>query len=198
MFFGETDVQKQYFGNDVCFGFFAISVCAAEIVLIPTADTFVRDGGNVDDNFGEANRIELKFEGDREGMTRVGFLKFDISSIAAVEKANLRLYIEFSDQLDVRTLAFSDVTGEEWSEGELTWAAAPLGEAELIAEIDVVSQLAKWYEVDVTEWLKAYVAKGAQEISIRINNKADHWGGAVFVTSKEGDEENHPQLVVVN
>ncbi len=59
-------------------------------------------------------------------MSRIGFLKFDISDIATVNRGTLRLYVEFSDQLDIRTLAFYDMTEIDWSEEELTWATAHL------------------------------------------------------------------------
>ena len=35
-----------------------------------------------------------------EGMTRVAFIKFDISDLATLERAILRLYVEFVDQLE--------------------------------------------------------------------------------------------------
>ncbi len=72
-----------------------------------------------------------------------------------------------------------------------------LGGAPLVAELDVVGQLETWYEIDLSDWLLEHVLKGTKEVSLRINNLADHWGGAVFITSKEGDVNNQPQLVVV-
>ena len=46
-------------------------------------------------------------------MTRVAFIKFDISDLATLERAILRLYVEFVDQLENRVISLYDVTGME-------------------------------------------------------------------------------------
>ncbi|NMB39301.1 MAG: DNRLRE domain-containing protein [Firmicutes bacterium] len=175
----------------------AVNAAAAEVVLNPVADTFVRDGDNAAENFGDADRLELKWESDREGMTRISFIKFDISDITAVEKATLRLWVEFSDVLESKVIGVYDVTGEEWSESELTWENAPLTGGTHVKDLYTDNLGYLWLKVDLTEQVKQYILDGVQEISIRLENKSDHWGGAVFITSKEG-ENNHPELVIVN
>src|SRR5690554_8016084 len=104
----------------------AVGVSAAEVVLYPIEDAYVRDGGDAATNFGASEQLQLKYESEREGFTRVIFLKFDISEIESVEKATLRLFLEKNDVLEFKTLAFYDITGEEWSEHEITWENAPL------------------------------------------------------------------------
>src|SRR5690606_16751705 len=76
-----------------------ISILTIDRVLHPTADTFVRGGASASTNYGDAEILEVKFENGRPDMTRVAFLKFDLSDFASVEWAVLRLYAGFSDQL---------------------------------------------------------------------------------------------------
>lgn len=165
-------------------------------VIYPTADTFIRDGGSANTNYGNAARLELKYEADRAGMSRIAFLKFDLSDFAGVEQAALRLFVEFSDVLETRVLRFYDVTGIKWSENSLTWENVPLESGTLIVDLNVSNESGLWYEIDLTEQVKHQLLKGSDEISIRIENKTSHWGGAVFFTSKEG-EKNHPELRII-
>lgn len=173
-----------------------ISVSAAEVSLKPVADTYIRDGDQVDTNFGDIDVLELKWEADRGGMTRIAYLTFNIADLASVESATLRLYAEWVDQLEVRELAVRDISGVEWSENELTWENAPQDEGALIGHLFVVSLDGIWYELDVTKEVQQLVREGASSFSVRIENLDDHWGGLVRFSSKEGG--NSPQLVVVN
>src|SRR5690606_28994582 len=97
-----------------------------ELVLFAIEDSYVRGGGFASTNFGASEQLELKYEAENEGNTRVIFLKFDISEIESVEEATLRLFLVKNDVLDFKTLAFYDITGLEWSEAEITWENAPL------------------------------------------------------------------------
>lgn len=173
-----------------------ISVSAAEVNLKPVADTYIRDGDQADTNFGDIDILELKWEADRGGMTRIAYLTFNIADLASVESATLRLYAEWVDQLEVRELAVRDISGVEWSENELTWENAPQDEGALIGHLFVVSLDGIWYELDVTKEVQQLVREGASSFSVRIENLDDHWGGLVRFSSKEGG--NPPQLVVVN
>jgi len=174
----------------------AMNVSAAEHVLNPIADTFVRDGWNAEENYGTVESLELKWESDREGMTRIAFITFDISDISSVERAKLRLYVEWADQLEVRELAVWDMTGFEWSENELTWESAPSEGGSLITYLGVPNIPDIWYDVDVTSILKDHVEEGASTFTVRIENISDHWGGLVNITSREG--ANPSQLVIVD
>jgi len=177
----------------------AANAAAAEIVLHPIADTYVRDGGDAANNFGAAEVLQLKWESDRGGMSRIVFLKFDISEVPAVERATLRLFMELNDVLELKRLAFYDITGVEWSESEITWETAPLTGGEHIRDTFTDNFANVWLEVNITDKGQKKVSAGKDLISIPVEHKSDHWGGAIFFTSKEGAEaQNHPQLVIVH
>lgn len=175
----------------------AVNVSAAELVLKPLEDTYIRDGGDAANNFGNADVLQLKWESDRGGMTRTVFLKFDISEIENVERATLRLFMELNDVLEMKHIALYDITGVEWSENTLTWETAPKTGGEHIRDVFTDNFANVWLEINLTEFVKKHAAAGTKVVSIRIEHKSDHWGGAIFFTSKEGaDATKHPQLVI--
>ncbi|NMB39303.1 MAG: DNRLRE domain-containing protein [Firmicutes bacterium] len=165
-------------------------------LLEPEADAFVRGGGYSSNNYGSSANLEVKWERENESMTRVAFLKFDISNFATIERAILNLYVEFSDQLENRVIAFYDATGAEWSEDDLTWENAPLTDGTYITSRNVSDESGLWYEINLTQMVKNHVEQGHDEIIIRIENRTSHWAGLVRFTSKEG-RENTPELSVI-
>jgi hypothetical protein len=165
-------------------------------ILKPTADTFVRGGAYGETIFGSRENLEVKWERDNEGMTRVAFIKFDISDLATLERAILRLYVEFVDQLENRVISLYDVTGMEWSEWDLTWENAPVTGGTFITARSVSNQADVWYEFNLTQMVKQHVEQGSPEITIRIENSTSHWAGLVRFASREG-RANTPELSVI-
>ena len=104
-------------------------------------------------------------------MTRVAFLKFDLSDFASVEWAVLRLYAGFSDQLENRVIAIYDVTGADWSESDLTWENAPLTEGKMISSRSVSNESGVWYEFTITRIVQEHIEQGVEEITIRVESK---------------------------
>lgn len=165
-------------------------------ILTPIADAFVRGGGTASNNYGSNESLEVKLERGNDGMTRVAFLKFDISDFSTMEQAILRLYVDFSDQLDNRVIELHDATGIKWTEDELTWNNAPLTAGSLITSFNVSSDSELWYEANITQMVKDHVDRGNDELVIRIENRTSHWAGLVSFASKEA-EDNTPELSVI-
>ena len=162
--------------------------------LYPTADTFVRGGEYAGHKLGGLPRLEVKLDNEQPNMIRFAFLRFDLGGLPPLEKAVLRLYAEYADNLRTRRLSLYDITDFEWPGDHTTWETAPLTGGDFIAGFDVTNKNGVWYEVDVTEAVKRRMEKG--EISFRLQVDTSHWGSAVFFTSKEG-EKNQPELSLV-
>jgi hypothetical protein len=194
----EADLQAGYDELVAAFNAFkeSIYIDPNHRVLHPTADTFVRGGASASTNYGDAEILEVKFENGRPDMTRVAFLKFDLSDFASVEWAVLRLYAGFSDQLENRVIAIYDVTGADWSESDLTWENAPLTEGKMISSRSVSNESGVWYEFTITRIVQEHIEQGVEEITIRVESKTSHWGGLVTFTSREGNE-NLPELSII-
>lgn len=129
-------------------------------------------------------------------MTRVAFIKFDVSGLASVERAVLRLYAEWADELENRVISLFDVTGLEWSEWDLSWENASTAGGAFIASRNVTNTPGVWYEFNVTQMVKQHVEQGATEITIRIECSTSHYVGMVRFTSREA-KENSPELSVI-
>lgn len=165
-------------------------------LITPIADAFVRGGGTAGNNYGEDKNLEVKLERGNDGMTRVAFLKFDISDFATMERAILRLYVDFSDQLESRVIGLYDATGAEWEENKLTWNNAPLSGGDIVTSFNVSDESGLWYEANITQMVKKHVEQGHDEIVIRIENRTSHWAGLVRFASKEAGEKA-PVLSVI-
>lgn len=174
----------------------AVNVAAAEHVLNPVADAFVRDGEHDQNNYGSDPVLELKWDANGPGFTRITFITFDIENINSVERAKIRLFAEWVDVLEVRELVVFDVTGFEWVEEELTWNDVSFEDGTIIGYLDVPNIEKIWHEIDVTDQLKEHVASGASTFTVRIENLSDHWGGLVRFSSKEGADA--PELVIID
>lgn len=165
-------------------------------ILKPTADAFVRGGAYRGSLFGSRENLEVKLDRENEGMTRVAFIKFDVSGLASVERAVLRLYAEWADELENRVISLFDVTGLEWSEWDLSWENASTAGGAFIASRNVTNTPGVWYEFNVTQMVKQHVEQGATEITIRIECSTSHYVGMVRFTSREA-KENSPELSVI-
>lgn len=164
-------------------------------LLEPIGDAFVRGGSSARNNYGAVGNLEVKLEQGNDEMTRIAFLKFDISDFQTIEQAILRLYVEFSDQLENRIIGFYDVTGARWSEDDLTWESAPLTDGAFVTSRNLSDESGLWYEINLTQLVKNHVEQGSDQVVIRIENRTSHWAGLVRFTSKEGD--NAPELSVI-
>src|SRR5690348_8657297 len=87
---------------------------ASSSTLNPTDDTYVYEGTNADTNYGSSSTLAVK---TASGSNRYAFLKFDLSSIASVGSAKLRVYGSASAST---TLNAYDTT-DSWSESAITW-----------------------------------------------------------------------------
>ncbi len=141
------------------------------VFLRPTADAFVRDAADADANYGRARRLTVKTAG--AGNNRDAYLKFDISGApGAIRRATLSFSAGLSragaPAVEVSVHAVAD-TG--WTERGLTWNNKPsLGSA--LGSVRVLSTTYAWYEVDVTDYVRAQKAAGQTVISLGLHNAA--------------------------
>ena len=109
----------------------------------PTDDATVVKGGQ-NKNFGR--QPELKIDADPG--EKKSYLRFDFSrvSVAAIQKATLRLYAVNSAPFGG---SFIKITNNDWNEDSITWNNAPSVDGAFLGTIpDIVEN--RWYELDVT------------------------------------------------
>jgi fibronectin type 3 domain-containing protein len=98
----------------------------------PVADTYVRDGGSTNTNFGFDTTLPVKNDGTN-GFTRNSFLKFDMRGLADAQSIQLQLT---PYQVDgSATLACELVTDDSWTETGMTWNNQPAGSGMVITNV---------------------------------------------------------------
>jgi hypothetical protein len=85
-------------------------------------------------------------------------VKFNLGSISSIANAKLRLFGSLlSSENRLMALSIGD-TSTSWSESTITWNNRPSPQT-TVGSFTVTGTTAKWYELDVTSFLKAQHAR---------------------------------------
>ena len=157
------------------------------------AASYVRNGTFANQNFGNDSSILVKRSANT-GNTREGYLRFDLSSVSAINSAKLRLTGRLSAALagGILTNIYS-ASNTTWSESGLTWNNKPAAGTALRGSLRVNGTTNQAYEVDLTSFLKSEFAAGRKVVTLVLKNPdiTDPW--TVFASDETATP---PQLVV--
>jgi hypothetical protein len=157
--------------------------------LVASADGFVWDGVP-DAHFGRARVLDVK--SNSPGLNRDAYFRFDTSSLSGdVSSAKLRFYggLTASGTMSAGVFAVHD-TG--WSESGLSWSTRPkVGEQ--LGGVTISSTSNGWYEVDVSDYVRAERNAGHTAVSLVVHSLK-------VTTAKLGiasrESANAPRLVL--
>ncbi|MEA2710870.1 MAG: hypothetical protein QOF78_3471 [Phycisphaerales bacterium] len=161
--------------------------------LRAAADATVRDGSFAGQNFG--GDLTLGVKKNNTGWNRVTYLKFDLAGISTVSLARLRLYGKLDNtaakNIPIDVFGVSTTT---WAENTINWNNKPATGAIAIGRFTVTDTIARYYEVDISKYVKDQKAAGKTIIALALK-------GAVFtsplaVFNSDENAANKPQLVV--
>jgi hypothetical protein len=162
------------------------------VLLRTTDDGYVRDGSHANTNFGAATQLQLKQ--DAAGYARESFLRFDLSSVTSITSAKLRLFGRMDNGVtpSVGFNVYAASATKVWSESTLTWNNRPTAASStVIATATVGGTTGKWYELDLTAFLKQQLAAGATSVTLVLKAAGKSNGPIVF----DSDEAaNRPEL----
>ncbi|CAH8281452.1 putative secreted protein (Por secretion system target) [Mariniflexile fucanivorans] len=117
-----------------------VSAVAGTINLNVGADTYVRDAGNANTNYGSDENIVTVATG------RYGYLKFDLSSVPGpIISAKLRIYQRTTFKF---YRSIYDVADDNWTESEITWNNKPAFENERAR----ITTSSAWNEWDISSY----------------------------------------------
>jgi CSLREA domain-containing protein len=158
-----------------------------------TSDTaaYVRDGSSSATNFGSKTTLEVKKS--TTGFNRESFVKFNIGSISSIGSAKLRLFGSLLSSENPSILLSVGDTTTPWSESTITWNNRPSPQTS-VGSFTVTGTTAKWYELDVTSFLKA--AKAANRTSVSFVIRSTQSTNATCSFNSDDAAANRPQLVV--
>lgn len=160
--------------------------------LRATADTHVRDGAYATQNFGGSTSLEVK-KSSLAGSNRQAWLRFDLSGISTISSAKLRLYGQTNSSTGSTAIQLLSSSSTTWGEASLTNANKPaVGSA--IGSFSVSGTTSKWYEIDVTSFLKAQKAAGKTAVTFVLNGLNSVDPLATFTSDEAAS--NRPELRV--
>ncbi|GGB83617.1 hypothetical protein GCM10011325_08960 [Dyadobacter sediminis] len=165
------------------------------IVLPALADVHVRDGEFANQNFGASGLLEVK--SGSEDVTRNTYLQFSVRGLLekdALISAKLRIYGYNAENTGKTNVSAYGIDNNEWTESGITWENAPVGGFIPLSYADVNDE-AKYYELDVTEHVRAQFGSG-RIVSILLKNPTDR-NRKLYFHSKENPSGNAPQLVIL-
>jgi hypothetical protein len=160
--------------------------------VIGTSTTaYVRDGTSANSNFGSATQLQVKK--DATGYSRESYLKFDVSSLGTIRSGKLRLYGAASASAALSLGLYA--APSTWNESTLTWNNRPTATL-LVSSFTVSGTTSKWYEIDITAFLKSERAAGRSVVTLAIKSNTPSSTMAVF--NSDDAASNAPQLVVLS
>jgi Big-like domain-containing protein/carboxypeptidase family protein/beta-propeller repeat-containing protein/IPT/TIG domain-containing protein len=162
-----------------------------------SADAYVRDGSTASTNFGTSS--ELHTQQGSAGSNRESYLRFDLNAVNNIAYAKLRVYGRLSDAsgTNVPIGAYSVSSTPTWGEsgsGSITWNLKPNTGATALSSATVTDNVNRWYEFDVSSYIKQEKFEGRSIISIALKNLAASSPFAIF-NSREA-AGNRPQLLL--
>lgn len=135
--------------------------------LEAVADTYVRDGGSANTNFGTSTNLVVKNGGTfGSGFNRNSYLRFNVGGLDQAENVALKLV---PYQVDgSATFAYELVSDDTWSETAMTWNNQPAGSGTIAASVGAY-RVGVPVSVDVTDLVKAE-ALGDGILSLKISD----------------------------
>lgn len=166
----------------------------AVTALRAVADAYVRNGTYATANYGVATELAAK-RSSTTGNTRETYLRFDLSSVASIDSARLRLFGRLADARNPSvTTTVYNASNTTWGESSITWNNKPVSGTTSRGSITVAGTTDNWYELDLTNFIKAEQAAGRARVTLVLKNLSvtDAW--PIFASDEAA--ANRPELVV--
>lgn len=159
--------------------------------LSPTADTFVRDGGSADANFGSSDQLVVKYDGGT-GFNRNTYLRFDVRDLANAQSVLLKL-IPFQVDAANASITFELLNDDSWNEQTITWNNQPIGSGNVVATVgNYVVGLAKYIDLTTVARSEA-VGDGVLSLKLTMTSAGNNFVG--FHSSDVANAALRPLLI---
>ena len=170
---------------------YRVTVIAQRVTAV--SDAYIRAGSFASTNFGTASTLLAK-KGVSDDNTSRSYLRFDIGSIASSSRVRLRLRgrLESAVTPSVTTTVYA-VNDTAWGERTVTWNTRPDLDI-VLGTFAVVGTTARAIEIDITPFVRARQAAGADAITIALRSLV-HTSSAAIFNAREA-VSGQPQLVI--
>lgn len=164
------------------------------VTLTPLADAYVRSGAYANQNYGSADSLVVKKNTSTDSRRRT-YLKFSLVGVPDISKATLRVYGANVTDADILSMSVFGINTDAWTESGITWNNAPTDSTSALSAVDVRDE-SRYYELDVTDYVKAQFDSDKVVSLMLYNNNAANTNAVLRFNSKE-HAQNRPQLVIV-
>jgi hypothetical protein len=165
-----------------------------ETTVAVAADAYVRDGSSANSAFGGAASLQVRQS--TSGNTRWTYLTFDTSAVPSITRARLRLFgaLSGTSSTSVQTAVYPSAN-TSWNEATLTWNNKPASGTSALASVTMAnSTTARWYEWDVTNYLRQEKIAGRHVVTLVLKNTSPSTVNDAFNAKEAGS--NAPQLAI--
>ncbi|KAA6438333.1 DNRLRE domain-containing protein [Dyadobacter flavalbus] len=171
----------------------AIEVIAASQTLNAVADAYVRDGSYSATNYGNLPELNVKNAAGDASIKRSSYVRFQLPQTVNAGSAKLRIYgHNHENSKDIYLHAYG-VDNDSWTENGISKNNAPAASTASLGSV-AVNDKYKYYEIDVTSYVKAQQASGSNLVTLLLADPNNRNTRLVF-NSKE-NSANPPQLVI--
>jgi unsaturated chondroitin disaccharide hydrolase len=171
-------------------------LAAAITTLRASDDAYVRGGTYAAMNFGGATDLVVKHSLSTSSI-RETYVSFDLSAVADVSTAALRLYGRLSASTNPSLVTYIiPVSGAAWTESGINWNNRPTANATPLGWITVAGTAGKWYEFNVTGFVQAEKAAGRNRVTFVLRNHTPSDAQTLFASDEA--TANRPELVVAS
>ncbi|KAA6439302.1 DNRLRE domain-containing protein [Dyadobacter flavalbus] len=165
----------------------------SSVTLKPLADAYVRDGSYKATNFGTAVNLDVKNNASDPSASRSAYLRFPLSSASAVTSARLRIYGHNHENSKSVSVHAYGVNNDIWTENGIVKNNAPAASTPSLGYA-AVNNTYKYYEIDVTSYVKAQQQSGETLVSLMLSDPNNRNIRLVFNSKEEGSYP--PELIV--
>ncbi len=185
--------MDQAASNGVVAGVDWLRVTPGARTITTNTATFVRGGEYASKNYGGWPDLVTK-RSNNPGSSRDSYLKFDLTTAGAISTAKLRLYGRISDTANASLVTdVLNASNTTWSENAMTWNNKPAAGSTVRGSLTVTGTGGKYYEVDLTTFLKGELAAGRKVVTLVLKNRDTSSASTIFGSD---ESSNAPQLVI--
>jgi hypothetical protein len=161
--------------------------------LQPIADAYVQDGTNYKANFGATDFLDVKKSSSNLSTNRSAYLKFQLPAASGITSAKLRVYGRNHENSNNISLHAYGVNNDSWTENIINKYNAPGASTASLGYV-AVNNVYKYYEIDVTSYVKSQQQAGDALVSLLLNDPNNRNTRLIFNSKENG--ANAPQLIV--
>lgn len=165
---------------------------SSSITVTSTADATVRNNQYANANYGTDESLLIKGSATT-GFTRNSYLKFSLSNVSTIGSATLRIYGKNAENTASITTSVYGVSNDSWTESGITWNNAPAATSSTpLSSVNITNQ-AKYYDLDVTNFVKQQAA-GDKVASFVLKNPSNQ--NKKVTLNTRTSTSNRPQLII--